>query len=64
MCQDAACGLQNSHRVLTFESMLTDPLTRLVMDSDGVTSADLLAVMEVVRKAVVAREREAMALPE
>jgi hypothetical protein len=48
-------------RPLTFEALLTDPLTRLVMDADGVTVADLVAVMRVAREAVARREREAVA---
>jgi hypothetical protein len=54
-------------RPLTFETMLSDPLIRLVMDSDGVTVPELVAVMEVAREAVVAREAlaigQAMARP-
>ncbi len=48
MCDDAA---------LTFEALLTDPLTRLVMDADGVTVGDLVAAMQVARDAMAARER-------
>jgi hypothetical protein len=47
-------------RPLTFETMLSDPLIRLVMDSDGVTVNELVAVMEVAREAVVARETVAI----
>ena len=32
---------------LTFESLLTDPLIRLVMDADGVTTEDLVSVMRI-----------------
>jgi hypothetical protein len=49
MCPDAS-------RTLTFETMLTDPLIRMVMDSDGVTTDELVRVMEVAREALVARE--------
>jgi hypothetical protein len=42
---------------LTFESMLTDPLIRAVMDSDGVTVDDLVAVLEAAQRAVEAREQ-------
>jgi hypothetical protein len=54
MCSDSA-------RKLSFETMLTDPLIRLVMDADGVTLAELVAVMEVARAAQVARERLTLA---
>jgi hypothetical protein len=47
-------------RPLTFETMLMDPLIRLVMDSDGITLGDLLAVLETARAAVVAREARAL----
>lgn len=52
----------NSHEpVLTFETMLHDPLIRMVMDSDGVSVADLLNVLETARKAVARREEAAFA---
>lgn len=47
-------------RPLTFETMLSDPLIRLVMDSDGVSVQELVAVLETARAAVVAREVVAM----
>jgi len=47
----------DSVRPLSFEAMLTDPLTRLLMAADGVTLAELVSVMETARDAVVARER-------
>lgn len=50
MCQDSV-------RPLSFETMLTDPLTRLLMAADGVTLEELVDVMETARDAVVARER-------
>ena len=53
MCQDNA-------RPLTFETMLSDPLIRLVMESDGVTLPDLLEVLEVAREAMVLREVSAI----
>ena len=53
MCQDSA-------RPLTFETLLADPLVRLVMQADGVSVAELVAVMEVARDAVTARERSAV----
>jgi hypothetical protein len=49
MCQD-------DRHALTFETMLTDPLIRLMMASDGVSLAELVKVMEVARQAVAARE--------
>ncbi len=47
------------NRALTFESMLTDPLIRLVMASDGVTMSEMVEVMSVAREAMVKRERAA-----
>jgi hypothetical protein len=47
----------DSLRPLSYETMLTDPLTRLLMDADGVTLGELVRVMETARDAVVARER-------
>lgn len=49
ICQ---CGANS----LNFEAMLTDPLIRLVMDSDGVSLRELVAVLEVAREAIRARE--------
>lgn len=45
---------------LTFRTMLSDPLIRLVMDSDGVSVDELVEVLEVARAAVVARETHAV----
>lgn len=45
---------------LTFESLLTDPLVRLVMASDGVSLSELISVLEVAREAVAAREAAAL----
>ncbi len=42
---------------LTFETFLTDPLIRLVMDSDGVSVAEMVAVLEAAGHAVARRER-------
>ena len=53
MCQDDA-------RPLTFETMLADPLIRMMMDSDGVTLREFVDVLEVARDAVAARERRAV----
>ena len=46
-------------RALTFETMLSDPLIRLVMASDGVSLPELIAVLEVAREAVELREASA-----
>jgi hypothetical protein len=46
---EAAMG-DEQNAELTFETMLTDPLIRLVMDSDGVTAKDLADVMLAVRE--------------
>jgi hypothetical protein len=51
---------QQDTRLLTFETMLTDPLIRLVMAADGVSVPDLVAVMQVARRSVVVRERLAL----
>jgi hypothetical protein len=49
MCQD-------DRYALTFETLLSDPLIRLMMESDGVSVAELVEVLEVAREAVAARE--------
>jgi hypothetical protein len=46
---------QNTTRPLTFETLVSDPLTRMLMDADGVTPDELAAVMHAARKAVAAR---------
>ncbi len=50
MCQDSV-------RPLNFETLLTDPLIRMVMDADGVTPEALVAPLQAARNAIVARER-------
>ncbi len=52
MCQD---GL----RPLSFETLLTDPLVRMMMAADGVTPHELIAPLLAARNAVAARERVA-----
>lgn len=47
MCPDATCRMD-------FDALLADPLTRAVMDSDGVSESDLIRVLEMARDA---RER-------
>ena len=42
MCTDPACRLD-------FASLLADPLTQLVMDSDGISMDELVAVLQQVR---------------
>ena len=42
---------QDNPRPLTYECLLSDPLTRLVMDADGVTVDEFIAVMEAARDA-------------
>lgn len=44
---------------LTFESFLVDPLIRLVMESDGISVAEMAAVLEAAGHAVARRERAA-----
>ncbi len=46
-------------RPLTFETMLSDPLIRLVMDSDRVSLRELVRVLEVAGASVMDRERKA-----
>ena len=55
MCQDDP-NCCDDRRALTFETMLSDPLIRLMMESDGVSLAELVEVLEVAREAVAARE--------
>ena len=40
---------------LTYEAMLTDPLIQMVMQSDGVSHAQLIAVLHEAAEAVQAR---------
>jgi hypothetical protein len=42
---------------LTFETFLSDPLIRLVMESDGISVAEMVAVLEAAGDAVARRER-------
>jgi hypothetical protein len=44
MCPDQICRMD-------YEALLADPLTRAVMDSDGVSERDLIAVLELARAA-------------
>ncbi|MBN9508769.1 MAG: hypothetical protein J0I21_06560 [Alphaproteobacteria bacterium] len=53
MCNDAL-------RPLTFETMLTDPIVRLMMQADGVGVAELIAAMRIAQAQVAARERLAL----
>ena len=46
---------QNTARPLTFETLVSDPLTRMLMEADGVTPDELAAVMHAAREAVAAR---------
>lgn len=51
------CGSpEDSDRLLTFETMLTDPLIRMVMDSDGVSLSDMVDVLAAAREALAQRE--------
>ena len=36
---------------MDYDALLADPLTRLVMDSDGVSERELIAVLELARDA-------------
>ena len=53
MCKDEA-------KTLTFETLLNDPLAHMLMESDGVTQAELKAVLERAQAAIAAREVAAM----
>ncbi len=44
MCPDHSCRMD-------FAALLADPLTRAVMDSDGVSEGELIAVLELARDA-------------
>lgn len=44
MCPDETCRLD-------FHALLADPLTHAVMDSDGVSEMELIAVLELARDA-------------
>ncbi len=44
------------HSGLTFETFLTDPLIRLVMESDGISVAEMAAVLEAAGHAVARRD--------
>ena len=44
MCPDHSCRMD-------FAALLADPLTRAVMDSDGVSETELIAVLELARDA-------------
>lgn len=44
------------HPGLTYENFLTDPLIRLVMESDGISLAEMAAVLEAAGHAVERRD--------
>lgn len=44
MCPDQICRMD-------YEALLADPLTHAIMDSDGVSERDLIAVLEMARAA-------------
>jgi hypothetical protein len=52
------------HGALSFETLLTDPMTRMVMESDGVSVAELIKVLEDARDAIALREAAPAALVE
>ncbi len=47
MCPDHTCRMD-------FDALLADPLTRVIMDSDGVSERDLIALLEMARDARLA----------
>jgi hypothetical protein len=59
-CSDQWSGDQWSshHSSLNFETLLSDPMTRMVMESDGVSIAELVKVLERARDAVDRRAAE------
>jgi hypothetical protein len=46
----------NDQRPLDFETLLSDPMTRLVMQSDGVSMGELVRVLEKAGDAVASRQ--------
>ena len=48
------CAEQND--VMRFPDLLSDPLIRLVMKSDGITEQEMNALMVQLRRALAARE--------
>ena len=48
------CGGWNDG--MRFPDLLQDPLIRLVMESDGVTEQEMLGVLDLLRRALAARE--------
>ncbi len=44
MCPDQTCRMD-------FEALLADPLTHAMMDSDGVSEGELIAVLQLARDA-------------
>lgn len=44
MCPDQTCRMD-------FDALLADPLTRAMMDSDGVSETELIAVLQMARDA-------------
>jgi hypothetical protein len=54
------CTCHDDALPLTFENMLSDPLVHMVMASDGVSMDELIAVLEIARTSVVAREMDMM----
>ena len=54
MSDHCECGTER-FEALSFEALLTDPMTRLVMESDRVSVGELVAVFENARTAVEQR---------
>jgi hypothetical protein len=52
MCPDHTCRMD-------FETLLADPLTRALMDSDGVSETELIAVLELARDARIGEDARA-----
>jgi len=61
-CQDEWLNEQRPQgfKDLSFEDLLTDPMTRLVMESDGVSVREFTHILEAAREAIARRLPEAM----
>jgi hypothetical protein len=61
MCDHGVC--QDTDGALTIATLLDDPLTRLVMRSDGISPQDMLALLTHARATVLQHERDAAPRP-
>jgi hypothetical protein len=49
--------VHDATRPLTFETLATDPLIRMVMEADGVSVDEMMAVWHAAHEAVASRRR-------